>query len=100
MNQDRIGAGPWWIRQGDMYNTKFSIGEVEFAEPCEKNSAGFRHVWKVGDERVALLQRVRDGKALPEPLFLIASHGCGGWRRITPDEINWETSRIRPSPQG
>lgn len=38
--------------------------------------------------------------ALPAPLFLIASHGCGGWRRITPDEINWETSRIRPSPQG
>jgi hypothetical protein len=87
---------------GDMNNTRpeFSIGKVEFAEPCEKNSAGFRCAWKVGAERVALLQLVRDGKALPAPLFLIASHGCGGWRRITPDEINWETSRIRPSPQG
>ena len=86
-----------WVER--MHNTRpeFSIGEVVFAEPCTKNSAGFRHTCKLGDERVALLQLVRDGQALPEPLFLIASHGHGGWRRITPDEIDWETSRIMPS---
>lgn len=50
-------------------------------------------------QRMALLQLVRDGKPLPEPLFLIASHWFGGWRRITADEIDWETSRIKPSHQ-
>jgi len=76
---------------------EFSIGEVCFGAPGTTNSAGFRVTSHIGPARVALFQLVRDGKPLPAPLFLIASHGSGGWRRITPDEINWETSRIQPS---
>jgi len=74
---------------------KFSIGCVCFAVPCTTNSAGFCMTDHIGKERVRLLQLVRDEQPLPDPLFLIASRGSGGWRRITPDEIDWETSGIR-----
>ena len=77
-------------------NGEFSIGEVGFAVPSTENSAGFQCTDHIGDERIRLFQLVRDGEGLPDPLFLIASHGSGGWRRITPDEIDWGTSRIIP----
>lgn len=80
-----------------MRDRPFSVGEVIFAEASTTNSAGFRGLSHIGDERVRLLQLVRDGKPLPDGLFLIASYGSGGWRRITPDEIDWEGSRIKPS---
>ena len=76
---------------------KFSIGEVCFAEPSSTNSAGFRMTNHIGKERVRMLQLVLYGEALPDPYFLIASHGGGGWRRITADEIRWDTSGLRKS---
>ena len=70
---------------------KYCIGSVIFAVdsnvPC-----GFQGIHHGGQERVKLLQLVRDGKELPDGLFLIADNR--GWRRITPDDIDWTTSRL------
>ena len=75
---------------------KLSIGAVGFGRPSTKDSAGWEHTDHIGDERVRLLQLVRDGKPLPEPLFLVGRR-YGGYTRITPDEINWETSGLKPT---
>jgi hypothetical protein len=74
------------------------IGGVTFGVPVEKtvNSAGWRHAMYIGDERVMLLQLVRDGKPLPNRIFLLGQVP-GGYEPIEPGDINWETSRIRPS---
>ena len=74
--------------QGKSMN-KLSIGAVGFGRPSTKNFAGWEHTDHIGDERVRLLQLVRDGKPLPEPLFLVGQRH-GGYTRITPDEINWK----------
>ena len=81
-----------------MSDKRIPIGGVAFAVPVDKtvNSAGWRHAEYIGDEHVMLLQLVRDGKPLPNRLFLIGQV-LGGYERITAEDINWETSRIKPS---
>ena len=80
-----------------MSDKRIPIGGVAFAVPVDKtgNSAGWRHAEYIGDEHVMLLQLVRDGKPLPNRLFLIGQV-LGGYERITAEDINWETSRIKP----
>jgi hypothetical protein len=76
----------------------FSIGAVCFAEPVPTtaNSAGWNLTHHIGQERIAMLQLLRDGEPLPHPYFLVGQRH-GGWEKITPDQIDWETSRIVPS---
>jgi hypothetical protein len=83
-----------------MPSKNIPIGGVAFAVPVNEtsNTAGWMHAIYCGDERVMLLQLVRDGKPLPNKLFLIGQVP-GGYERITADDVNWETSRIKPSPR-
>ena len=48
------------------------------------------------DERILLLQLVRDGK----PGLSLIGQVHGGYEPITADDTNWETSRIKPSQKG
>jgi hypothetical protein len=76
---------------------RYSIGAVLFGEPDEQAPAGFRLTSVMGDDRVALLQLVRDGKGLPNHVILIGQSRYHGFQRITPDQIAWETGLIEPS---
>lgn len=75
----------------------FTIGAVGFARWRE---IGARRVLVaeaiLGDERVALLQRVADGAPLPEGLVLIGYTWGHAGIPITAAEIRWDTSGIRP----
>lgn len=83
----------WRDQQAKEPSKRIPIGGVAFAVPVDKtvNSAGWRHTNYMGDERSMLLQLVRDGKPLPNRLFLIGQVP-GGYERITAEDINWETS--------
>lgn len=77
---------------------KHEIGAVEFGK-LHGEGTGFSRVSLMGDDRVKQLQRVRDGLELSEGMILFSTRG-GHWQRITPDQINWETSNIKPTPRG
>ena len=81
-----------------------TAAHLTFGNKClncgwQGNSAGWRLTHHIGEERLKLLQLVRDGKPLPKPLFLVGQSSGTGFRRITPDEINWETSMLKKSKE-
>ena len=75
---------------------KYPIGAVCFGVPSGLNAAGYEYISIMGQRRVNLLQLVLDEKPLPDGLFLLAYDG-GGFSKIGPDEINWETSGLERS---
>jgi hypothetical protein len=73
---------------------KFTIGAVSIAEPCTRNSAGWRHADVYSDKRILFLRAFFRGEPLPEPYFVVAG-GQEGYREITRDEVNWDTAGDR-----
>jgi hypothetical protein len=70
-----------------------SIGEVgvHLGEPPDGNP--YRRNSLIGDERVEALRRFKYGEDTSAYTFwYMPCHG--GARRITRDEVNWETSRV------
>ena len=79
---------------------KYSIGSVCFAHASTTTRAGWERVLIVGDERVALLQRVLDGQALPDGLWTVGYTGINFDRKISRVDIAWETSGLSPASKG
>ena len=72
---------------------KTSIGAVGFAHITDGRLSRYE---VMGDERVALLQRVLDDEPLPDGLILIRYTDGGPIEAITRDDVRWDTSSLKP----
>ena len=98
-SRESIGhVGTNFIRHTAGLPFKVSIGGVSFGRLIGEIEPGGNPKWAhfsvIGDERVALLRKVRNNEPLPEGLILIGQASGSLYVPITRDYVAWETSGI------
>lgn len=90
-------ARAWTAERGPTKSDipKFQIGQVGFGKPCSKkqNSAGWVQHSVIGKPRLNLLRRAMLGDELPDGLFLIATRDGASYKKISTNEVDWESSQ-------